>query len=142
MKVWILDKVKAFTGKQKRDLKRNVIVILKRLKVSRDKELSVTFIDDQEMRHLNACYRSINRTTDVVSFPQDGPDDSILGDVVISIETAIRRSNQRKSSLDEEIHRLMVHGILHLLGYDHKKRNEARLMREKEVEILSGIEFL
>lgn len=142
MKVWILDKVKAFTGKQKRDLKRNVIVILKRLKVSRDKELSVTFIDDQEMRHLNACYRSINRTTDVVSFPQDGPDDSILGDVVISIETAIRRSNQRKSSLDEEIHRLMIHGILHLLGYDHKKRNEARLMREKEVEILSGIEFL
>jgi probable rRNA maturation factor len=142
MKLSILDRVNRLTSEQKKNFKRKALFILMRLDVSRNKELCVSFVGDGEMRKLNSYYRSINRTTDVLSFPQDGPDDSILGDVVISIETAIRRSKLKKISIEDEIHKLMIHGILHLLGYDHKRRNEARVMRKKELEILSGIKSL
>lgn len=142
MKLSILDRVNFLRTEQKKNLKRKALFILKILGVSGDKELCVAFVDDEEMRKLNADYRNTSRTTDVLSFPQDGPDDSILGDVIISIDTAIRRSKLRKLSIEDEIHELMIHGILHLLGYDHKKKNEARVMREKELEILSTIKSL
>ncbi|HEX9667106.1 MAG TPA: rRNA maturation RNase YbeY [Thermodesulfobacteriota bacterium] len=142
MKLSILDRVNRLRSEQKKNLKRKAIFILKTLDVSRNKELCVAFVDDEEMRKLNADYRNINRTTDVLSFPQDGPDDSMLGDVIISIDTAIRRSKLQKLNIEDEIHKLMIHGILHLLGYDHKKKNEARVMRKKELEILSSIESL
>jgi probable rRNA maturation factor len=142
MKLSILDRVNCLTSEQKRSLKRKALFILKILGVSGNKELSVAFVNDEEMRKLNADYRNVSRTTDVLSFPQDGPDDSILGDVIISIDTARRRSKLRKISIEDEIYKLMVHGILHLLGYDHKKKNEARVMREKELEILSSIKSL
>jgi rRNA maturation RNase YbeY len=142
MKLSILDRVNRLRSEQKKNLKRKAIFILKTLDVSRNKELCVAFVDDEEMRKLNADYRNINRTTDVLSFPQDGPNDSMLGDVIISIDTAIRRSKLQKLNIEDEIHKLMIHGILHLLGYDHKKKNEARVMRKKELEILSSIESL
>lgn len=142
MKLSILDRVNRLRSEQKKNLKRKAIFILKTLDVSRNKELCVAFVDDEEMRKLNADYRNINRTTDVLSFPQDGPDDSMLGDVIISIDTAIRRSKLQKLNIEDEIHKLMIHGILHLLGYDHKKKNEARVMRKKELEILSSIKAL
>jgi probable rRNA maturation factor len=138
----ILDRVNYLRSEQKENLKRTALFVLKRLNVPGDKEVSVAFVDDEEMRTLNADYRNINRTTDVLSFPQDGPDDSILGDVIISIDTAVRRSKLQKLSIEHEIYRLMIHGILHLLGYDHKKKNDAKVMREKELEILSNIESL
>lgn len=138
----ILDRVNYLRSEQKENLKRTALFVLERLNVPGDKEVSVAFVDDEEMRTLNADYRNINRTTDVLSFPQDGPDDSILGDVIISIDTAVRRSKLQKLSIEHEIYRLMIHGILHLLGYDHKKKNDAKVMREKELEILSNIESL
>jgi rRNA maturation RNase YbeY len=142
MKLSILDRVNRLRSEQKKNLKRKAIFILKTLDVSRNKELCVAFVDDEEMRKLNADYRNINRTTDVLSFPQDGPNDSMLGDVIISIDTAIRRSKLQKLNIEDEIHKLMIHGILHLLGYDHKKKNAARVMRKKELEILSSIKSL
>lgn len=142
MTLSILDRVNYLRSEQKKNLKSKALFILRKLNVSGNKELCVAFVDDEEMRQLNADYRNINRTTDVLSFPQDGPDDSILGDVIISIDTAIRRSKLQKLSIEHEIHKLMIHGILHLLGYDHKKKNEAKVMREKELEILSSIESL
>ncbi len=138
----ILDRVNYLRSEQKENLKRTALFVLERLNVPGDKEVSVAFVDDEEMRTLNADYRNINRTTDVLSFPQDGPDDSILGDVIISIDAAVRRSKLQKLSIEHEIQRLMIHGILHLLGYDHKKKNDAKVMREKELEILSNIESL
>jgi probable rRNA maturation factor len=142
MTLSILDRVNYLRSEQKKNLKSKALFMLKKLNVSGNKELCVAFVDDEEMRKLNADYRNINRTTDVLSFPQDGPDDSILGDVIISIDTAIRRSKLQKLSIEHEILKLMIHGILHLLGYDHKKKNEANVMREKELEILSSIESL
>src|SRR3990167_4036647 len=100
MKLSILDRVNRLRSEQKKNLKRKAIFILKTLDVSRNKELCVAFVDDEEMRKLNADYRNINRTTDVLSFPQDGPDDSMLGDVIISIDTAIRRSKLQKLNIE------------------------------------------
>ena len=78
MTLSILDRVNYLGGEQKENLKRTGLFILKTLNVPGDKELSVAFVDDEEMRKLNADFRNINRTTDVLSFPQDGPDDTVL----------------------------------------------------------------
>ena len=94
------------------------------------------------MREYNTFYRNIRKTTDVLSFPQDGPDNKILGDIIISTETAKRRSKVYQIGFDEEIANLVIHGILHLLGYDHKHKREAILMREKEKELLSNLKSL
>ena len=142
MTLSILDRVNYLGSERKKNLKRKALFILKTLNVSGNKELCLAFVDDEEMRKLNADYRHVNRTTDVLSFPQDGPDDSILGDVIISIDTAIRRSKLQQLSIDREIYKLMIHGILHLLGYDHKKKDEASVMRKKESEISSSVKSL
>jgi len=98
--------------------------------------LSISFIDDTKMRELNLSYRSIDRTTDVLSFPQnEGPDFTILGDIIISLETARRHSKSYGITLQEELKKLIIHGILHLLGHDHKKKKETQIMREREKEL-------
>jgi len=114
-------------------------------------ELSITFIDDREMRGLNSQYRNLDRTTDVLSFPQgdgevggeggaDSPlDGLLLGDVVISIDTAGRNARRYGVTLRNEVLRLIVHGTLHLLGYDHKRPAERVVMRAKEKEVMGVI---
>ena len=89
-----------------------------------------------QMRELNRTYRGIDRTTDVLSFPQsEGPDFSILGDIIISVDTARRNAKTHGITLKMELKKLIIHGILHLLGYDHKKKKETQIMREKEKEL-------
>lgn len=81
-------------------------------------QLSLTLCDDPCIRKLNAQWRSVDSATDVLSFPMD--DDQLLGDLVISIDTARRQAEERHHSLRDELRILMVHGVLHLLGYDHE----------------------
>ena len=115
-------------------------------------ELSVLLVDDKEMVCLNGRYRSEERATDVLAFPQydnEVQSGAVLGDVVISVETALRQlktsKTQIKSSsenplweveagspLGEEVIRLMVHGTLHLLGYDHATDAQFRNMQVEE----------
>ena len=140
MIVEILDETGELGGGFKTSLKKISKSVLKRLEAAQDTELSITFIDDSKMRELNRSYRSIDRTTDVLSFPQgEGPDETLLGDVVISLDTALRNSRRYGISRDEEIRKLLVHGVLHLFGYDHKKKKERDEMREKEREILLAL---
>lgn len=98
-----------------------------------DSELSLLITDDAEIRELNRRYRRLNRATDVLSFPMGG---DLLGDVVISLETAARRAPRR---LEREVTFLMVHGVLHLCGHDHKKAGERRIMRSREQVLLRGL---
>ena len=104
-------------------------------------ELSISLVDDAEMQQLNGQYRGKDRPTDVLAFAmregeQPLGDESILGDVIISVETAQRQAAQRQHSLAVEIRTLLVHGILHLLGYDHERSPaEAQRMFAKEREI-------
>jgi probable rRNA maturation factor len=100
-------------------------------------ELSVSLVDDTEIRALNQSYRGIERPTDVLSFSLlegQGAEHrgALLGDVVIGVETAARQARQRHRALEEEVTRLLIHGVLHLLGHDHEEEEEARDMRAEE----------
>ena len=134
----ILDETGEIKSDYKKSLKKIARLVLKELDVPQDTELSITFTDDIQMRELNRSYRQIDRTTDVLSFPQsEGPDFTLLGDIVISIDTAKRHSVSYGVSLHEELKKLIIHGILHLLGHDHKKKKETQIMRGKEQELAS-----
>ncbi len=112
-------------------------------------EISVTFVDDERIHELNREYRNIDRSTDVLSFPlgENGVYDKdletgacLLGDIVISVETAIRQADEYGHSLQREIGFLTVHSMLHLLGYDHVDGGiEAVRMREKEEHVLTEL---
>ena len=107
-----------------------------------DAELSVLFIGDRAMRTLNHAWRNKDRTTDVLSFPLRGgrfphiqPD--VLGDIVISVPVAARQAAEAGHSLLIELEQLLVHGLVHLLGYDHEAGlREARCMERKERQLL------
>lgn len=81
-------------------------------------QLSLTLCDDEVIRALNAEWRAMDKATDVLSFPMDDP--QLLGDLVISLDTAERQAKERGHELRDELRILMVHGVLHLLGYDHE----------------------
>jgi probable rRNA maturation factor len=100
-------------------------------------ELSVCLVEDRTIATLNAAHRGKQRATDVLSFSLiEGAHakfrGNLLGDVVIGIETAARQARARRRELDEEVARLLIHGVLHLLGHDHLRPAEARRMRAEE----------
>jgi probable rRNA maturation factor len=108
-------------------------------------ELSILLVDDDEITHLNREYRARDHPTNVLAFPMREGEDThlhpdLLGDVIISTETAEREARHRGSTLGEEMALLLVHGILHLIGYDHEgDSKKAAAMEAKEQEILSRI---
>lgn len=113
-------------------------------------EVSLLLVDDAYIHQLNREYRGIDRPTDVLSFAlreETGeephylpvPEDNLLGDIIISLETAARQAIEYGHSLDREMAYLAVHGCLHLLGYDHETEEEKRRMREKEEKILEMV---
>lgn len=112
-------------------------------------EVSVTFVDDEEIHKLNRQFRNIDRATDVLSFPlgENGVYDinhdtgaKMLGDIVISINHAVDQADRYGHSLQREIGFLTVHSMLHLLGYDHVNGGiESVRMREKEETVLTKL---
>lgn len=112
-------------------------------------EISVTFVDDERIYELNKEHRNIDSSTDVLSFPlgENGVYDKnidtgacLLGDIVISVETAVRQAESYGHTLQREIGFLTVHSMLHLLGYDHVNGGiEAVHMREKEEHVLTEL---
>ncbi|MEC4674869.1 MAG: rRNA maturation RNase YbeY [Nitrospirota bacterium] len=100
-------------------------------------ELGIELIGDGKMRRLNREFRNIDRTTDVLAFALrevEGPPSNLLGDVVVSIPMAIRQARVLAHTLDEEIIRLLIHGMLHLVGYDHERgeRDAQRMQRQEQ----------
>ena len=110
-------------------------------------ELSIVLVDDEEITHLNLAYLARDHPTNVLAFPmREGQDKhlhpDLLGDVIISTETAEREAQHRGVILQEEMTLLLVHGILHLLGYEHEEDSDkAALMEAKEQEILNRLGF-
>ncbi len=104
----------------------------------RESEVSILLTDDDGIRGLNKKYRGIDRPTDVLSFSLD--DSYMLGDIVVSLERVSVQAKDYCVSFDEELSRLLLHGLLHLLGYDHVTGGrQAKLMKNKEGELLDGL---
>lgn len=89
------------------------------------RELTLSLTDDRELRRLNKTYANEDHATDVLSFEQQAP---LLGDVIISVETAARQAKAAKHSLLAELFHLAVHGMVHLMGYDHATKAAERVM--------------
>jgi rRNA maturation RNase YbeY len=108
-----------------------------------DGELSILLVDDDNIKTLNKQHRNIDSATDVLSFPQMDDNEFIshlLGDVVISVETAKRQASEHHFSLEQELVLLLLHGLLHLLGYDHERSpKEEQVMKEKTWELFALI---
>lgn len=112
-------------------------------------EVDITIVDDEEIHVLNREYRNVDRPTDVLSFALDEDDEDepellegqlhLLGDIIISAETAKRQGEEFGHGLEREIVYLAVHGLLHLLGYDHMEEADKVIMRAKEEEALRAI---
>ncbi|MBJ6987140.1 rRNA maturation RNase YbeY [Devosia sp. MC521] len=105
-------------------------------------EISVVFTDDEEQRELNAEWRGKDSSTNVLSFPQIepfGPVFGILGDITLARETLELEAKDLGKSLEDHFTHLMVHGFLHILGYDHIEEEEALQMEGLETQILAGL---
>ncbi|MBH9981703.1 rRNA maturation RNase YbeY [Bartonella sp. B10834G6] len=109
-----------------------------------DSELSLVFTDDANIRTINSKWRHIDKATNVLSFPafpiQPGQQPgTILGDIVIARETVQREAQEENKSFDDHLSHLIVHGLLHLTGYDHQNDEEAEQMESLERKILASL---
>ena len=121
------------------------------MQVASHAEVSVLLADDEYIQELNRDYRGKDCPTDVLSFALDegeepavlgGPEETLLGDIIISLETAARQAEEFGHSLERELAYLTVHGMFHLLGFDHETEQEKSVMREKEEEVLSALGYI
>ena len=133
------DSGKQFPSRKLRRIANRVLELVKRDQA----ELSLALVGNEEIRKLNARFRKKDYPTDVLSFPAgngliDGA--RLLGDVVISVDKAKQQAKGRKRTLDEEMVTLLIHGVLHLLGYDHERSaKEARIMARLEKKIYRAL---
>lgn len=108
-------------------------------------ELSILFTSDDQIHDLNMQYLKRDKPTNVLAFPmitgtEAEPDSGMLGDIVISVDTAGKEAEEMGVTLHERIFQLLIHGILHLMGYDHEVSSEAeRIMQKEEQRLLSLI---
>jgi probable rRNA maturation factor len=108
-----------------------------------DRKFTIAFISDDRMTQLNSLFRNKDATTDVLSFPHEpdefDPDKTNLGDIVISVEQAQKQATENGLLLEGEIKQLILHGLLHLCGYDHETDNGEMNKRELEFRTKMGI---
>ncbi len=107
------------------------------------REFSVAFVSDRKMKDLNKLFRGKDDTTDVLSFPHEpdefDPDKNNLGDIVVSVEQAAKQAEEIGLTLELEIKQLILHGVLHLCGYDHETDEGEMNARELELRENLGI---
>jgi probable rRNA maturation factor len=130
--------VPRFTRREMAEFTRKVLLTIEKLdRLERAvDEVSIALIDDEAMTGLNRKFRKKNKTTDVLTFPGD---DRFLGDIVISIDQARRQAATEKHSLATEVRYLILHGILHALGFDHETDEGEMNALEVEVRSLVGL---
>lgn len=153
-----MDKVRVIISNNQKEVKiptgirmlvrRCCVATLRNEKFEGSAEISVTFVDNAQIRELNKMHRKIDSDTDVLSFPmgENGAYDinpetgaKILGDVVISLQKAMEQADTYGHSFKREVGYLTVHSVLHLLGYDHQVPMERLRMREKEESVMMQV---
>ncbi|MDU6182806.1 MAG: rRNA maturation RNase YbeY [Anaerococcus vaginalis] len=135
----------------KNHLEKVIREVLNVEKVDQEKcEISLSFVDEEKIRQLNKDFRSIDRVTDVLSFPiEDFFNEDrenilekpylMLGDVVICLDVARKQADELGHSFEREIMYLTCHSIFHLLGYDHIEDDDKKIMRSKEKEVMKNL---
>ena len=111
-------------------------------KITGAAELSIVLTDDAEQQVLNRDWRGIDKSTNVLSFPQIEPFGAVsglLGDIILALETLVREADEQGVSFEDHFTHLVVHGFLHLLGYDHMDDDEALAMEGLETQILASL---
>ncbi|MDQ6788742.1 MAG: rRNA maturation RNase YbeY [Acidobacteriota bacterium] len=110
---------------------------------AKEKSATIAFVSDRKMRELNKNFRGKNSTTDVLSFPFEADefetDEDILGDIIISVEQAEKQARENDLDIDTEIKQLILHGVLHLCGYDHEIDNGE--MNELELKLRDKLQI-
>jgi probable rRNA maturation factor len=121
-------------------LRRSLSTISLDLQIDK-REMSIVIVSDKSIRLLNNEYRKLNKPTDVLSFAMSEGDfaeisGDILGDIIVSLETARRQAREKHKSIQEEVTFLVIHGLLHLLGFDHQTDREERVMNRESARLL------
>jgi probable rRNA maturation factor len=137
--------VPRFSKREVAEFTRKVLLTLEKLDRLEEEitEVSIAFVDDEAMTELNKRFRGKKKTTDVLTFPADdsynepSASGKPLGDIVISVDQARRQAADEKHSLATEIRYLVLHGVLHALGYDHE--TDKGEMNALEVEVRAGV---
>ncbi len=143
------DIVLPFKGITKKKIKKDLTNISKYLDLNDEEYITLILTDNNYIHDINSRFRKKDRPTDVISFvynednempfPDESDEKQPLGDIYLSLEKAYTQSREYKVTFHDEIRRLIVHGVLHLIGYDHElSDNEAKRMRKKEEEVLSA----
>lgn len=115
---------------------RAVAQILKDIDNPKLGELSLALVSDADIQTLNRDYRHKDKPTNVLSFPQEGP---LLGDIVLALESITREAKEKSISLEHHVTHLIIHGFLHLQGYDHQTDETAREMEALEITALAAL---
>lgn len=152
IKLIFTDEQCMFHGMTESRLEEIIVCCLEHENISYGCEVGVTFTGDEDIRNLNCEHRGIDRKTDVLSFPMladagnagktdINPETGLvyLGDIVISVETAVAQAEEYGHSVEREIAFLTVHSMMHLLGYDHIEGEERKVMRMHEEAVLNKL---
>ena len=107
--------------------------------VYKDSEVSIILTDDAEIHDINRTYRNVDKPTNVLSFELG--DDVLLGDIYISFDTVLREANDANISMEEHTAHMVVHGVLHLMGYDHINDDDATVMENREIAALKKLKI-
>ena len=105
--------------------------------------ISISFSGDKKIMELNSCFRKIYSATNVLSFPSNNKfkNTLFLGDIIFSIETILREAKVDNKTVENHLTHLFIHAVLHLLGYDHEKVEDAKKMEYLEIQILSKLKI-
>ena len=127
-------------------VKKAISEVLKEMDFKKKYYLSVLLTDNNGIKKINKQYRKINKSTNVLSFPQNDErfitkktSKIILGDIVISLEKIIKESKLQNKNLSDHLSHMVVHSLLHLLGFNHEKVKDFKIMKKKEINILSKL---
>ncbi len=138
-------KTNIITTHRLKKITNNVLKLVLEEKGRMNAEVSVVYMDEPEMKDLNKRFKKISKPTDILSFPMNdgklaGINPNLLGDIVICVPYARKQAIEHSHSLERELTVLLIHGLLHLMGYDHKTEKSEMLMKEQEMECMLLVE--
>lgn len=119
------------------DVDQIVACVFEAINQTDDKDIAIVFSDDAQVQTLNRDFRGKDKTTNVLSFPSDAEDE--WGDIILAYETIAREAHEQGKPFKAHLTHLIVHGVLHLLGYDHIEDDEAEEMEALEITILAQL---